>query len=81
MKFIKILVYLLAVGLGLLLATRLQRERSKKAGRNSSKKQTKKITMDDTEWKEKLTPSNIVSYAKPGQRDLWEVYSTFKSKA
>ncbi len=45
------------------------------------KKQTKKIIMDDTEWKEKLTPEQYRILRKAGtERPFGEVYSTFKKQ-
>ena len=44
-------------------------------------KQTNKITMDDTEWKEKLTPEQYRILRKAGtERPFGEVYSNFKKQ-
>lgn len=79
----KSFVYLLlAVGLGILACYTIAAEKGqKKQEEILPKKQTKKITMDDTEWKEKLTPEQYRILRKAGtERPFGEVYSTFKKQ-
>ena len=79
----KSFVYLLlAVGLGILACYTIAAEKGqKKQEEILPKKQTKKITMDDTKWKEKLTPEQYRILRKAGtERPFGEVYSTFKKQ-
>jgi len=79
----KSFVYLfLAVVLGILVSyTIAAKNDQKKQEEILPKKQTKKIIMDDTEWKEKLTPEQYRILRKAGtERPFGEVYSTFKKQ-
>ncbi len=79
----KSFVYLfLAVGLGILACYTIAAEKGqKKQEEILPKKHTKKITMDDTKWKEKLTPEQYRILRKAGtERPFGEVYSTFKKQ-
>ena len=79
----KSFVYLfLAVALGILVSyTIAAKNDQKKQEEILPKKQTKKIIMDDTEWKEKLTPEQYRILRKAGtERPFGEVYSTFKKQ-
>lgn len=79
----KSFVYLfLAVVLGILVSYTIAAENDqKKQEEILPKKQTKKIIMDDTEWKEKLTPEQYRILRKAGtERPFGEVYSTFKKQ-
>jgi len=73
---------LLAVVLGILVSYTIAAEKDqKKQEEILPKKQTKKIIMDDTEWKEKLTPEQYRILRKAGtERPFGEVYSTFKKQ-
>jgi peptide-methionine (R)-S-oxide reductase len=76
-------VYLFfAVVLGILVSyTIAAKNDQKKQEEIIPKKQTKKIIMDDTEWKEKLTPEQYRILRKAGtERPFGEVYSTFKKQ-
>jgi peptide-methionine (R)-S-oxide reductase len=76
-------VYLFfAVVLGILVSyTIAAKNDQKKQEEILPKKQTKKIIMDDTEWKEKLTPEQYRILRKAGtERPFGEVYSTFKKQ-
>lgn len=79
----KSFVYLFfAVVLGILVSyTIAAKNDQKKQEEILPKKQTKKIIMDDTEWKEKLTPEQYRILRKAGtERPFGEVYSTFKKQ-
>jgi len=79
----KSFVYLFfAVVLGILVSyTIAAKNDQKKQEEILPKKQTKNIIMDDTEWKEKLTPEQYRILRKAGtERPFGEVYSTFKKQ-
>ena len=57
------------------------KKNQKKLGGELPVKPTKKVIMDDTEWKEKLTPEQYRILRKAGtERPYGEVYSTFKKQ-
>ncbi len=57
------------------------KKNQKKLGGELPVKPTKKVIMDDTEWKEKLTPEQYRILRKAGtERPYGEVYSAFKKQ-
>jgi len=79
----KSFIYLfLAVVLGILFSYTIAAEKGQeKQEEDLPEKQSKKIIMDDTEWKDKLTPEQYRILRKAGtERPFGEVYSTFKKQ-